>query len=285
MAIGDLVTGNWQFEYAGQHWGDTTNMDIVTIGGLGSPDMRSGDVPRPRDQGELPGVDFLSGRTIDIDVEVAGSSAADLEAKLNTLAMLQTTVGGVEQPLVYQLPGQIKRRVGARLRRRLVPVDITYEVGRIIPVTLEFHSTDPRLYDNTLQTASLVAPTVSGGLGWPVAWPLGWGTSTSGLSSLVNAGTFPTRPVVTFIGPLTSPSIQNITTGQTWACTFDLQSGDQLIVDFDQRTVLLNGTASRYSFVTSSSVWWEIAPGTTQARIGATAGSGTANVSFRSAWI
>jgi hypothetical protein len=40
-------------------------------------------------------------------------------------------------------------------------------------------------------------------------------------------------------------------------------------VDFDAKTVVLNGTASRYSTLTTDSTWWEIAPGTVNVRYAA----------------
>lgn len=286
MAVGDLVTGNWQMEFAGQHWGDGTGIDFVKLDGLGAPDYRSNDVVRPRDHGMIAGTDFLGGRTVAMDLELGATSAATLETSLNALQQLGTTVSQTEQWLVFQLPGQVKRFVKARLRARAVPIDIAYEVGRIVPIALQFYATDPRIYALTpISSSTFQLPTSSGGLGWPLgAWPIGWGSATSGQQVIVNAGTFATRPVVTFTGPLTSPNVQNVTSGQTWACTFDLQAGDTLVVDFDARTVLLNGTASRYSFVTSTSVWWELAPGNSTMQIGASAGSGTASLVAYSAW-
>lgn len=286
MAIGDLITQDLQFEYSGLLFGGCcTGINFVDAQGFDLGAIRSGDVARPRDHGMIAGTDFLSGRTIDITLGVAGASDPDLDAKMASLSMLSANMGKTEIPLVFQLPGQGKRRVNARLRRRSFPVDIGYNKANIVQVLMRFEATDPRIYDNALSTLNISLPTSSGGLGWPVSWPLAWGSSTSGLNNAVNAGTFATRPIVTFVGPLTSPSLQNVTTGQTWISTFDLQSGDTLVVDFDQRTVLLNGTASRYSYLTSSSVWWELPPGTSQLLLGAAAGNGSATVSWRSAWL
>lgn len=284
MAIGDLVTLPYQFERSGILFGAFTGMEHMSTAGLGMPDVRRSDVVRPRDHGMIPGTNFLPGRTVDINLQVIGTSAADLDAKLAQVASAGADVGLTEAPLVFLLPGESKRRINCRMTKRAVLVDGDYTFGKAL-VYLEFFATDPRLYDNVLTSQALTLPSSSGGLAWPLGWPLGWGTVVSGLVNVTNSGTFPTRPVVTFIGPLTSPSIQNVTTGLTWASNFDLQSGDQLVVDFDARTVLLNGTASRYSTVLATSTWWELLAGVNQLRLGASAGTGTATVVFRSAWI
>lgn len=278
------------FEFDGVVFGGECTglgLDLIQADGFDMPELRTGDVVRPRDHGMLAGDDFLSGRTINMDLAVVGSTAAVLDTKLATLATMGYPLGAdeVELPLVFQLPGQSKRRVNARLRRRSYPIDISILAGHMSKVTLQFFATDPRIYDNTLTTLSISLPVTSGGLGWPVGWPLGWSSSTSGGATFNNIGTFETRPIVTFTGPLTSPNIQNVTTGQQWSSIFDLQSGDQLVVDFAQRTVLLNGTASRYSYVTAASSWWTLIPGNNVLMIGAAAGSGSATVTARSAWM
>ena len=284
MAIGDLITTDWQLEYAGQLLGSGTNIELVTIDGLGLADVRTADVPRPRDHGLIRGGDFLGGRTVTIEMEVSGSSAAEMEESLRALQLLNTSIGLTEQPLVFMLPGQVKRRINARVRNRAVSVDIRYAVGPLASATVQFFSSDPRIYANAQSSANFSLPSSSGGLGWPLGWPVGWGSATSGAQICTNNGTFQTQPLVTFTGPLTAPSIQNVTSGETWRCTYDLQSGDTLVVDFDQRTVLLNGTASRYSYVSSSSVWWELAPGSSNVMIGANAGSGSASMTWYDAW-
>lgn len=287
MAVGDLVTTDLQFEFSGvQFGGCCTGLDLDFLSGSGfdMPELRTSDVVRPRDHGMLAGADYFGGRTITIEVIVAAASKATLETKL--LALSRMPMGGqTESQLVFQLPGQGKRYVNARLRRRGYPVEFGYANGRAVMIALQFFATDPRIYDLTGSTFSINLPVASGGLGWAVSWPVAWSTSTSGTVTYTNSGNFESRPVVTFTGPLTSPSIQNVTTGLTWACNFDLQTGDTLVVDFMARTVLLNGTASRYSYVLPTSSWWVLVPGANQLRITASSGSGNASVAAHSAWM
>lgn len=82
-------------------------------------------------------------------------------------------------------------------------------------------------------------------------------------TTVVNDGSMGAWPTVTITGPCTGPAITNATTGQT--LTFpDLELGadDELVIDFSAGTVLLNGTADRYSYMDfTASEWWQLPPG------------------------
>ncbi len=86
-------------------------------------------------------------------------------------------------------------------------------------------------------------------------------------------------------GPVVDPFLENTATGEIVRLTGTLDAGDYLVVDSDARTVLLNGTASRYSWVSPGSTWWQLEPGANSVRYGATSGSGTGTLTSRSVWI
>ena len=85
-----------------------------------------------------------------------------------------------------------------------------------------------------------------------------------------NLGNYPTRPTVSIFGPCVNPVVTNFTTGEIMQCIISLVSGDELDIDFDARTILLNGQ-SRYSTKTTASTWWEIAPITVEIHFNANA--------------
>ena len=280
------ITSDWQLEYNGLLLGSGTVYEVRQVSGIEDlPDVRTSDTPRPSDHGMFAGNDFAAGRTVEVDLEVTGTSDVSFRTSVDALAAV-TAFRQTELPLTFRLPGGVDKRIYVRPRRRALPVSLDY-FFRIAPTTIQFYASDPRIYADSETSLSLSLPTSTGGLTFPIVWPISWGTATSGTAQAVNAGTFATRPVVTFTGPLTAPSIENVTTGQTFrmASTFELLAGETLVVDFDSRTVLLNGTASRYSSVASNSQWWELPPGNSDIRLGATSGSGSATVTFRSAWL
>ena len=66
-------------------------------------------------------------------------------------------------------------------------------------------------------------------------------------------------------GPVDGPRLRNETTGHELALDITLVSGEWVDLDSKNRTVLLQGTANRYSTLTTPE-WWELQPGANQLR-------------------
>jgi phage-related protein len=86
---------------------------------------------------------------------------------------------------------------------------------------------------------------------------------------------------VTIYGAATNPFIRNATTDQSIELTIALAGSDVLVLDFADRTITLNGTATRYSALDTGSIWWELVRGENTIQYG---GGGRIEVAFRSAW-
>lgn len=279
----------WQLEIGGLVLGSGTSYQIHADGpdGFGLPDLRTSDLPRPQDHGMFFGADFFASRTLAFDVWLLADTAADATVLMDSLLAVWQPPAGVDglAPLTIRLPGLVDRVLYGRPRR------LAYNTSRlragVVAASLQYEAADPRLYSATGAIATVDLPTVAGGLTWPTGWPLVWGTGSAGGTSVQNDGNFGSRPIVTFHGDLIGLSLENITAGKTFRMQdgYELAADETLVVDFDARTVLLDGTASRYGDVDSSSQWWELAPGENQLRLGAHSGSGWAEVNYRSAWL
>ena len=104
--------------------------------------------------------------------------------------------------------------------------------------------------------------------------------------SVSNEGNFTANPTFTFAGPVTNPRVDNLTHDQSLSFTTTVADGDTLVVDTEQRTVLLNGTASRYSTLDFGSDWIEFQPGINEIRYqAATTTTTTMTTTWRSAWV
>ncbi|MDW4905099.1 phage tail family protein [Streptomyces sp. ADMS] len=140
----------------------------------------------------------------------------------------------------------------------------------------------------TVGTSSLRISTTAGVL----AWPLDFGTpGSTGRLSVVNTGSADTHPVIEFRGPVTAPSLTNITTGDVLEYDLPLAAGDVLVVDTLAGTVVLNSTASRLYTATTRSVpeqTFTFGPGTTplmfRAAPGSTDPAASAVVRYRAAY-
>ena len=284
MAVGDLVTADYMLEYNGVAFGGNTGIEVVSFAPFDNPDIRSSDINRPLDHGMFASQDYYGARSVMLELEVWGGWTA----VRTVLASFQTL--NTEAPLVFQLPTIGKLRVNARVRRRSsLPIDVTYSVGTMTSVTIELTCTDPRVYSDTLQSSVATLGAASSGLTFNVTPNLVFGAGTSPTTTITNGGTFETRPSIAIIGDITNFYIANDTTGLTlqFSGSSSIPLGSTLVLDFLNRTVVLNGTVSRYTWVTNSASWWTLIPGANSIRLGGTPGASTptATVSWRDAYI
>lgn len=280
------VAADYQAEYAGLLMGPGTSYELDDFGGLDDlPEFRTSDTARPSDHGLFAGTDFAAGRTVDLTVKVEAASAAAFRSALDSL-MGVTDVQPAELPLTFRLPGMAaNRRINVRPRRRVaMPVNGLY--GKITKVAVQFFATDPRVYADDETVLTVGAATAGGGRTYNRTYPLTYAAGGSGGSvAAVNAGTFPTRPVLKITGPATNPRIENVEANAFLTFNLTLAAGEFLVVDLAARTVLLGGTASRYSTLAVGSSWWELQPGTNTIRFSTADSQGTLEVRYRSAWL
>lgn len=285
MPAGDGITQAWQFEFNGLVIGAGTNYDIAEVNGLDLMPVREGDMKRPLDHGAFDvSPDLLPVRIVEIDLNVASPDSSTAALDRRTLADA-TLPGAGLQPLVFLLDDGVKKRINCRCRRRRIPTNRDLSLG-YATVSLMFWAPDPRVYANAESVVAISLPVAVGGMDFPIEFPLSFGSLTSGASNAPNTGNFETRPVITFNGPFTSPEITNLSQGKSFKTDAVLLTGDQLVVDFLDKTVELNGS-NQYQYVTSDSEWWNLQPSIIGANVLEAGGSGTGtiNVSYRDAYV
>lgn len=284
---------DYQLTYQGLTFGAGTVWQIARDGITGLEDLptiRTGDQPRAYAHGEMPGLDLAAGRTILVPLEVFDSGAGDFAANVERLKAITAPLA-VEQPLTFTLPGRAARTVSCRPRRRSLPVNLDYSF-RYGHAVIEFHATDPRIYDASFTSSSLSLPSAATGLTFPATAPFVFGSAgTGGSATFTNSGNCPAPWIAQILGPVTNPVVTLAATGQAVAINGTVNAGETLTIDSLSHTVLLGGTASRASWVASTTVWWELpaatqaGPTTSTVQFGATSGTGTCTFSTRSAWL
>jgi hypothetical protein len=272
--------------YNGLSFGPGTNVQLLQIDGFeDGASVTASDTQRPRDHGEFFSNDFAGGRIVTLKMLVLDSGAGDFFSTVDAVKAA-TVPQAVPLPLVITLPSGRSRQLLCRPRRRTFPVDPNYSF-RYGLSTVEFHANDPRWYDTTLQSVTLLPPAAGGGLTFPVTFPLSFGGGSVGNSATVtNAGNFGTRPVVTITGPCSTPSLQN-GSGATLSFNLTLAAGDQLVVDFGARTAVLNGTANEYPTVVQPVTWFELPAGSSTIRFSVASSSAGCQAAwtFRNAYV
>lgn len=255
---------------------------LTDLKGWSSPGLRAEAQPRQADHGAWPATPYFGARPITLTGMIAAPTMSGRDAAIEELiaavSLTDTTLTVAES-----IPKQASvRRSGELLIERINPYSATYSAL----VT----AYDPRRYSTTLQTKSTGLPSVTGGLTVPVALPISLTSSiTGGAFTLINDGSISTRPVFTVEGPAVNPIIvcthpDGSTDQLTYSATLVL--GDELVIDTDAHTVMLNGPVSRRRYLSGS--WPEIGPASSLAvQWSATAYDSSALLTgtCRSAWM
>lgn len=153
-------------------------------------------------------------------------------------------------------------------------------------------SADARIYSFDAHSEAIDAvPTseTTNGRRYPRTYVLSYGPGApNGQLIATNAGTTITYPTIRIEGPALNPTITNVTTGESLYLNYELLPEEYLIVDMLNRTVMLKGTASRYSAVDFlRSDWWGLVPGSNDIRVAFTRFSTGAflRLDWKDAWV
>lgn len=176
--------------------------------------------------------------------------------------------------------GTMPERIAA-VRQEGKPV-FSDRIGGYGKFSLSLLAPDPRKYAAALQTLNLVLPVSTGGLVWPVTYPVTWtGVTTNSTGTVVNDGTWDSPPVLTVTGPCPPCRITNLTTSQSLRVVDAVSAGQELVIDVAAGTATVEGQSRR---VLGS--WWSLVPGENTIAFSADGyDAGAAlTVEFRSAW-
>lgn len=228
---------------------------LQKVEGWDSPDVQGGGIlPNAGDHGGVASQQFDAPRALTITITASAPTQAlrDLARQLlqyaipvNDLALFTFNEPVAKQALI--------RRSGKIAENCPTLQDVTFTVGAIAP--------DPRKYGTQAHSLSANArPSSLTGLVIPLTMPFTLpAQQPAGAAAVTNAGNFESRPVITIRGPITSPALANVTTGQTvsWSGLV-VPSGSQLVADFGLQQGLLDGG---FRSADLSSSWWTLPGG------------------------
>lgn len=269
---------------------DTAPYSIAGAEGLiGGDDVRNTDLPYLDRSGVIPGRDLKGGKTVTLTIDVY----ADSDAAFNTaVANLQTAFvypTDVELPLTFTIPGLAggnSAQINMRPRRIALPYASGWKSGRYGQAVVELFASDGAKVSAAETTSTIGLAASSGGFSFPVTFPLVFsGGGSLGIVTVTNSGNIPSHPRFRIDGPVTNPKIRSETAGRELEFGMSVDTGEFLVVDVAARSVLLGGTASRYSTMTAAE-WFDLTPGSNEIRFtGSSAGSPTLSIYSRSAWL
>lgn len=274
---------DWSYTLGSLSFGDGTDIDVVRVVGLEDlPDLRTTDVPRARAAGLVAGPQHPAGRTVTFQLALVAADHAALRALVDDIKA--ATAGDTERTLTFTHPSWGPARLTVRPRARSIPVDLDF-LFQAPSATIQLVATDPRIYGDQLRNDTTGVGSVTGGQGFPLSFPHGFGTATAGTIAATNDGNTPAPWSATLTGPLTSPRISLVDgAGALELSGFTLAAGEFLTLDSLDRTVLLNGTAGRYGSLTTRD-WFELPVGSSEVQLTAASGTGNLTLRWRDTWL
>ena len=273
------LTQDYQLQLNGLTMGSGTSYLIAAADGLrGVAPTRVSDTQIIGRSGVVAGIDLLDARTVELEVLVMGTSASDLEAKLT--ALVTAAKPGVTHSLTYRAGGNVTRYTSVRVRQISAPFEVADQAGRMARVSLQLLAPDPRWFDAQQSLTTQVTASL-GGRTYPRTYPLIY---TAGAPlTVVNSGNSDADWTATLAGPLFSPAVLLVETGQMLEYTGTISAGSSVVLSPQTRTVTLNGV-SAFQNLGVTSEWFQLSAGTSTIRLLGT-GTGTLTISWRSAWL
>ncbi len=287
------------YTYNGLTFGAGTLVHVIRAGGLTGLDVDLLNVPLARWHGGVPASSYMTSREIVLDLEVEGTTDADLATRLDQVLIAFAPSVDIELPLLWTHPGQAQRRVDARVRAvsEVAPLDQSSVVGRAIALTVRLEAADPVVYSGA-EGNTLVTPyVINNGAVYSIAYAKNYTGAGIVPVSVTNAGLYPSWPRLEIHGPtegvLTNPVITNVTTGKTLALTGDggaaVAAGQVLVVETNptRRSIAFTTGQSRYGKVSVDSEFWALEPGANEIRFYASGDTVDAycTVISRDAWL
>jgi hypothetical protein len=246
VTLGALTIGDDPADANGAYW------DVKAVEGWDSPELRSSLLSLPGEDRQAIGPLRYNARALSVVGEcVVPSEAAYWLSLAKIMAATELTRASGTLTLTETVTKKIDVYRAGRVLWR--PVHSLLRADFEIPLT----APDPRKLANTATTLA------------------GAGTAT-------NTGNFAASPTLTVTGAAAGPIvIANTTAGKTITISTAVPGGQQLVVNFRARTILLNGV-SRYDLVAATPQWFDIAPGNNTITY---SGGGTPSLSWNDSWI
>lgn len=231
---------------------------------------------------------LYGGRTITLEGRIGGTSVQDYQQRRRALQDVLRIIkdsNAVSQPILlrFQTTDDLLLQTHVYASKKL---EFKERSPRFSEFYLELYAADYNFYEQSAQVTTVTPPT-GGGVTYPVIYPVSYAPKTGGTITITNAGDSNTFPVITFNGVLTTPYINNTTTGEVFKVNVSLGSADVLVCDMANKTMVLNGTTNALQYFDTTNVWLSLVPGPNIITLGSSLSNdnGNATLSFRSAYI
>lgn len=280
---GELITQSGQWELNGLLMGEGTVYRVLRSSTPHAfPEMRVDDVDRSGRAGMIAGQDLPGGRRVPLTIGVRCSSRSLARSALQLLQSAWSP-GPVDVALVWRDDMGTFRYTG---RPRLADPDESMVAAGAVDVSCRFLATYPYYAADGESSVSTGFPVGGTGRTYPRSYPRVYGSAgTGGIVAAANAGSVAVPWQATITGPWVNPTILHVASGRQLTINVTLAAAEILTVDSAVQSILLGGSASRFSSLVQPASWFSLLPGSNDIRFGGASGSGTAQLAWRSAWL
>lgn len=286
------VTEFYDIDFGGQPIADGDKKVVVAFSPFESPEIRVSDTVRGQQDGLFPGIDYYGARTIPLEIEIWGDDSApdgSVDFSQAYQSILQACVlSREEKPLEFRIPGYSTNLVVNARCRKVSGLIINQQFDHALAtVVLQFVATDPRIYSATEQSSTVQFTGTQPGRAYSLTFNRNYGgVVASNEINATNSGSYeaPWEAVIT--GPVTNPTIEHADLGLSIRLVGTINDGEFIVISSaPYQTIMLNGTASRYSLLANASQWFMLRPGSNRIRFnGTSTGTPTMTLTWRSAW-
>jgi len=254
MALGDLVTADYIYEYNELALGVTTNYDLEGVEFIQGFGIRSERIERFGRHGATAGRHYALGKSVIFTGHIRAATDAAYETNRRALgSAFAPIVSPVNKlPLVTQFPGTGSTKVQAEARTLNLVIPINRQHARMYGgFTIRMEVPNPILYSLTSTTTNFAVPTDT--------------------ENITNGGNAPAKWIATLVGPADDPILTNNDTSQVLDLTGLTLSGaeETLVYDSYDSTVKVNGASVGTSLATGFS-WFDFDPGVNNIKFEAT---------------
>jgi Phage tail protein len=243
---------------------DNDNFLVSEVSGLEMPSMRVSSFDLAGQHFGVFVSAFYGKRAFSIKGWVRGVDVNDFLTKKDTLLAAINLIDG-EEDIFFTLANGKQVKITAIATN----VEFRQRSGEInaSQFSISFVASFPFLVGQVENSTNLVLGTGGGGKVPSDTMPSGLSMGNSGSVTIINNGNAPYFPMVRFTGPVTNPTIQNLTNGKSIRLNATLLAGEYIDVDFKRKKVTDNYGSNRYS--TKSGDWWYLSPGNNALRFSA----------------
>lgn len=259
---------------------------IPSIKGLEKPEIRTSTQNRAGGNGAILSNQLYGGRAFTLEGFIYKPTFSEFfairDALINECRIEKDEDGFLILKTLY-----ITRADGKEFQIECVLRDFTIGAEKYgyVPLQLQFFAPEASVDSLAEYTVQLLAQ-ISGGVIIPVIIPAVFDESAGGSTTINNLGSMEAFPIVTFSGQLTAPILTNVTTGKYMALGQNMVTGDIIIVDMKDQTILKNGTNALDSRILGSE-WLGLIAGNNllQLTTSDSADDGQVSITYRDAYV